>query len=191
MTAGSLPIKEEFVHPAYSRTQEYVDHCMEFIQEGPFLAEPVAVAVPGENVEILRTALGTTAQQVHGSSVNPSGPGVRPWSIRRAHSMKLSSTWPSPTARRPSCAPTTSAAWTPRRLRCPAVTSDTAGCRRAASQLRVRPGSHPRTLQPTTTADAPGARAHLRAAARHDLVPGAPVHHQPRQNAWPGWRAPW
>lgn len=58
---------QAFEHPAlfYRGEQEYVDRTVSFVQEGLDLGEPVAVAVPGPNLELIRTGLGPDAEAVH------------------------------------------------------------------------------------------------------------------------------
>ncbi|MEU5139799.1 anti-sigma factor RsbA family regulatory protein [Streptomyces sp. NPDC021139] len=55
-----------FVHPAlfYRSAAEYTDHMVAFVREGLAAGEPVAVAVPGPNLELVRAGLGTDAQDV-------------------------------------------------------------------------------------------------------------------------------
>ncbi|MFD9224625.1 anti-sigma factor RsbA family regulatory protein [Streptomyces sp. NPDC060064] len=57
---------ESFVHPAlfYRGSQEYLAGTVPFIQEGLALGEPVAVAAPGSNLELLRAELGGSAETV-------------------------------------------------------------------------------------------------------------------------------
>lgn len=57
---------ESFVHPAlfYRNSQEYLAGTVPFIQKGLAVGEPVAVAVPGSNVELLRAELGKSAEAV-------------------------------------------------------------------------------------------------------------------------------
>lgn len=57
---------EAFEHPAlfYRGEQDYVEHTVSFVQEGLDLGEPVAVAVPGPNLELIRTGLGDDARNV-------------------------------------------------------------------------------------------------------------------------------
>ncbi len=56
----------EFVHPAllYRDADEYLAGTVPFIQDGLAAGEPVAVAVPGPNLDLLRAALGTDAPRV-------------------------------------------------------------------------------------------------------------------------------
>ncbi|MFE6174463.1 anti-sigma factor RsbA family regulatory protein [Streptomyces sp. NPDC056464] len=57
---------EPFVHPAlfYRDEQEYVDGTVPFIREGLKVGEPVAVAVPGPNLTVLKESLGPDAASV-------------------------------------------------------------------------------------------------------------------------------
>ncbi|MEU5770965.1 anti-sigma factor RsbA family regulatory protein [Streptomyces asoensis] len=64
---NTVATHEAFEHPAlfYRDEQEYVDRTVSFVQEGLDLGEPVAVAVPGPNLELIRDGLGPDAQAVH------------------------------------------------------------------------------------------------------------------------------
>ncbi|MBK3629302.1 anti-sigma factor RsbA family regulatory protein [Streptomyces asoensis] len=64
---NTVATHEAFEHPAlfYRDAQEYVDRTVSFVQEGLDLGEPVAVAVPGPNLELIRSGLGPDAQAVH------------------------------------------------------------------------------------------------------------------------------
>ncbi|WP_217168582.1 anti-sigma factor RsbA family regulatory protein [Streptomyces sp. AC512_CC834] len=55
-----------FTHPAlfYRSQREYADRTVTFVREGLAAGEPVAVAVPGPNLELIRTGLGTDARDV-------------------------------------------------------------------------------------------------------------------------------
>jgi anti-sigma regulatory factor (Ser/Thr protein kinase) len=57
---------ETFTHPAlfYRGDDEYLDWTIPFITDGLAAGEPVAVAVPGDRVELLRAALGPAADRV-------------------------------------------------------------------------------------------------------------------------------
>lgn len=57
---------ESFVHPAlfYRGSQEYLAGTVPFIQAGLAVGEPVAVAAPGSNLELLRAELGESAGAV-------------------------------------------------------------------------------------------------------------------------------
>ncbi|MFE7743531.1 anti-sigma factor RsbA family regulatory protein [Nocardia sp. NPDC057455] len=58
---------DPFVHPAlfYRDTEEYLAGTIGFIREGLANDEPVAVAVPGPNLTLLRAELGSDADSVH------------------------------------------------------------------------------------------------------------------------------
>src|SRR4051794_6898829 len=60
------PTAEPFVHPAlfYRGEEEYLDGTVSFVRDGLKAGEPVAVAVPGPNLAILRAALGEDAADV-------------------------------------------------------------------------------------------------------------------------------
>jgi anti-sigma regulatory factor (Ser/Thr protein kinase) len=62
----SAAIVDEFVHPAllYRDDEDYLNGTVPFIRAGLAMGEPVAVAVPGPNLELLRTALGADAERV-------------------------------------------------------------------------------------------------------------------------------
>ncbi|GAA3865979.1 anti-sigma factor RsbA family regulatory protein [Streptomyces lacrimifluminis] len=64
-TEGSTD--EPFVHPAlfYRGEEEYLDGTVPFIREGLKVGHPVAVAVPGPNLTLLRDSLGGDAASVH------------------------------------------------------------------------------------------------------------------------------
>ncbi|HEY8482650.1 MAG TPA: sensor histidine kinase [Spirillospora sp.] len=55
-----------FVHPAlfYRDDEEYLAGTVPFVREGRAAGQPVAVAVPGPRLELLRSALGRTAREV-------------------------------------------------------------------------------------------------------------------------------
>jgi len=55
-----------FVHPAlfYRDTRDYLDGTLRFVREGLAAGEPVAVAVPGENLRLVRDGLGADADAV-------------------------------------------------------------------------------------------------------------------------------
>ncbi|MGC5345465.1 anti-sigma factor RsbA family regulatory protein [Streptomyces sp. DT24] len=59
-------VSEPFVHPAlfYRDDQEYLAGTVPFVQDGLAAGEPVAVAVPGSRLGLLRTELGTDAGAV-------------------------------------------------------------------------------------------------------------------------------
>ncbi|MCE7002768.1 sensor histidine kinase [Kibdelosporangium philippinense] len=58
--------QDPFVHPAlfYRGTDEYIAGTVPFIAEGLAKGEPVAVAVPGPQLDLIRQSLGTSAAQV-------------------------------------------------------------------------------------------------------------------------------
>ncbi|MET7732023.1 anti-sigma factor RsbA family regulatory protein [Streptomyces sp. NPDC005402] len=60
------PSTEPFVHPAlfYQGEKEYLDGTVPFVRDGLKAGEPVAVAVPGPNLAILKAALGEDVAQV-------------------------------------------------------------------------------------------------------------------------------
>jgi anti-sigma regulatory factor (Ser/Thr protein kinase) len=64
--AEMRPVTEPFVHPAlfYRGVQDYLAGTMPFIREGLKVGDPVAVAVPGPNLRLLRAELGESADQV-------------------------------------------------------------------------------------------------------------------------------
>ncbi|MDN3020404.1 anti-sigma factor RsbA family regulatory protein [Streptomyces sp. S.PB5] len=55
-----------FLHPAlfYRDAQDYLDGTLPFVREGLETGEPVAVAVPGENLRLIRDGLGDAADAV-------------------------------------------------------------------------------------------------------------------------------
>jgi anti-sigma regulatory factor (Ser/Thr protein kinase) len=57
---------EPFVHPAlfYRDQEEYLDGTVSFVREGLAAGDPVAVAVPGKNLALIRDALGEAAEAV-------------------------------------------------------------------------------------------------------------------------------
>ncbi|HEX6469883.1 MAG TPA: sensor histidine kinase [Streptosporangiaceae bacterium] len=59
-------VDDPFAHPAlfYSGEQEYVEGALPFVRQGLRAGDPVAVAVPGPNLEVLRAALGRYAAAV-------------------------------------------------------------------------------------------------------------------------------
>ncbi|MFC8988494.1 anti-sigma factor RsbA family regulatory protein [Streptomyces sp. NPDC057115] len=64
---GGLPAAPDpFLHPAlfYRDEAEYLDGTVPFVREGLAAGEPVAVAVPGENLALIRDALGDDAAAV-------------------------------------------------------------------------------------------------------------------------------
>ncbi|WND33221.1 anti-sigma factor RsbA family regulatory protein [Streptomyces sp. BB1-1-1] len=58
--------EEAFAHPAlfYRSEREYADRTVTFVREGLAAGEPVAVAVPARNLELIRDGLGTDARDV-------------------------------------------------------------------------------------------------------------------------------
>ncbi|MBV9161296.1 MAG: MEDS domain-containing protein [Pseudonocardiales bacterium] len=66
MTAPALRWAEDFVHPVlfYRGAAEYLDGTVPFIRDGLAAGEPVALAVPGPNLRLILTALGTDAERV-------------------------------------------------------------------------------------------------------------------------------
>ncbi|MCP2258839.1 Anti-sigma regulatory factor (Ser/Thr protein kinase) [Streptoalloteichus tenebrarius] len=65
-TALASAQEEPFVHPAlfYRGSDEYLAGCLSFVREGLAAGEPVAVAVPGPNLALLRAELGGDAERV-------------------------------------------------------------------------------------------------------------------------------
>ncbi|CAL9557544.1 anti-sigma factor RsbA family regulatory protein [Streptomyces sp. enrichment culture] len=67
-TAAASPdvTPDPFVHPAlfYRDEREYLDGIAPFLREGLAAGEPVAAAVPGERLRLLRDALGADARHV-------------------------------------------------------------------------------------------------------------------------------
>jgi YD repeat-containing protein len=59
-------VTEPFVHPAlfYGNTDEYLAGCVSFVREGLRRGEPVAVAVPGDNLKLIEAELGEDAERV-------------------------------------------------------------------------------------------------------------------------------
>ncbi|MCP3802361.1 sensor histidine kinase [Allokutzneria sp. A3M-2-11 16] len=55
-----------FVHPAlfYRSDQEYLDCLVPFVTDGLAVGEPVAVAVPGPRLDVLREGLGAAAERI-------------------------------------------------------------------------------------------------------------------------------
>jgi hypothetical protein len=66
MSTATSPAAEPFVHPAlfYRNVSEYLAGTLPFIIGGLAAGEPVAVAVPGSQLELLRTELGDASGQV-------------------------------------------------------------------------------------------------------------------------------
>ena len=66
MTADTVE-SSPLVHSAffYDSDQSYLDELLPFVTDGLAAGEPVAAIVPGENLALLRRALGSAAEQVH------------------------------------------------------------------------------------------------------------------------------
>lgn len=66
MTAPARRWADQFVHPAllYRGTAEYLAGTVPFIREGLTAGEPVALAVPGPNLRLILTELGSDADRV-------------------------------------------------------------------------------------------------------------------------------
>ncbi|HEX6342163.1 sensor histidine kinase [Umezawaea sp.] len=66
MTLQATPPRGGFIHPAlfYGSDDDYLSTLVPFITDGVANGEPVAVAVPGARLELLREALGTAADDV-------------------------------------------------------------------------------------------------------------------------------
>ncbi|MGM1057670.1 anti-sigma factor RsbA family regulatory protein [Saccharothrix sp. Mg75] len=66
MTVTELPPAGDFVHPAlfYGSDEEYLRVLVPFVTDGLALGHPVAAAVPGERVALLREALADAADDV-------------------------------------------------------------------------------------------------------------------------------
>lgn len=64
-----------FRHPAlfYRGEAEYLDGTLPFVLDGLAVGEPVAVAVPGPRLDLLRTALGPSADAVHFTDMTRAG----------------------------------------------------------------------------------------------------------------------
>ncbi|MFF3848934.1 anti-sigma factor RsbA family regulatory protein [Streptomyces sp. NPDC002328] len=62
----SVAVDEMFAHPAlfYRTEQEYAERTVSFVREGLSAGEPVAVAVPGPNLGLIRGGLGADARDV-------------------------------------------------------------------------------------------------------------------------------
>ena len=72
--------EEAFAHPAlfYQGPWEYLSETVPFIREGLAADEPVAVAVPGPRLELLREALGDLAGGVRLVDMSVGGPQPGP-----------------------------------------------------------------------------------------------------------------
>ncbi|HLL36360.1 MAG TPA: MEDS domain-containing protein, partial [Streptomyces sp.] len=67
MGAAAVPSTEDsFVHPAlfYGDDREYLAGTVPFVLDGLAAGEPVAVAVPGERLRLIREGLGDAAADV-------------------------------------------------------------------------------------------------------------------------------
>ncbi|ONI88258.1 anti-sigma regulatory factor [Actinosynnema sp. ALI-1.44] len=66
MSTATRPVAEPFAHPAlfYRDDSEYLAGTIPFITGGLAAGEPVAVAVPGPQLDLLRAELGDAARQV-------------------------------------------------------------------------------------------------------------------------------
>ncbi|MFN2495857.1 MAG: MEDS domain-containing protein, partial [Pseudonocardiaceae bacterium] len=66
MTTLEMCAADGFVHQAlfYRGAEEYLGHIVSFVRGGLDVGEPVAVAVPGPNLRLILTELGTDAKQV-------------------------------------------------------------------------------------------------------------------------------
>jgi anti-sigma regulatory factor (Ser/Thr protein kinase) len=73
VTAGSGP--GAFVHEAlfYRDLEAYLQGCLRFLREGLSRSEPALVAVPGQNLECLRSGLGTDATGVRFLDMSEAG----------------------------------------------------------------------------------------------------------------------
>lgn len=75
MTAPAPRWVDDFTHPAlfYRGTAEYLDGTVPFIRAGLAADEPVALAVPGPNLRLILTELGTDAERVRLLDMTRSG----------------------------------------------------------------------------------------------------------------------
>lgn len=66
MTAPVPRCSDDFTHPAlfYRGTAQYLEGTVPFIQDGLAVGEPVALAVPGPNLRLILSELGTDAERV-------------------------------------------------------------------------------------------------------------------------------
>ncbi|MGA4979398.1 anti-sigma factor RsbA family regulatory protein [Streptomyces cinereoruber] len=62
----SVTTSDAFVHPAlfYRTEREYIQQTLAFLKEGLAQHEPMAVAVPGPNLELIKTALGADGEGI-------------------------------------------------------------------------------------------------------------------------------
>jgi anti-sigma regulatory factor (Ser/Thr protein kinase) len=87
MSVAPATSHEPFVHPAlfYAGSAEYLAGTVPFITDGLDAGEPVAVAVPGPRLDLLRAALGERAGLVRFLDMTRAGrnPGrIIPWVLR-------------------------------------------------------------------------------------------------------------
>lgn len=87
LTTGPTAPTDTFVHPAlfYRGRREYLDGTVPFVRAGLAAGEPVAVAVPGANLDAIRAGLGPDAASVHMLDMARAGrnPGrIIPWVLR-------------------------------------------------------------------------------------------------------------
>jgi anti-sigma regulatory factor (Ser/Thr protein kinase) len=63
---STVTTHESFVHPAlfYRTEQEYTRQTVSFLREGLDNGEPMAVAVPGPNLELIKSGLGSDAEGI-------------------------------------------------------------------------------------------------------------------------------
>ncbi|MET8775391.1 sensor histidine kinase [Nocardia sp. NPDC050713] len=63
---SAVAASEAFEHPAlfYRTEQEYTQQTVSFLREGMAAGEPMAVAVPGPNLELIRNGLGADAEGI-------------------------------------------------------------------------------------------------------------------------------
>ncbi|KPI22860.1 putative anti-sigma regulatory factor, serine/threonine protein kinase [Actinobacteria bacterium OV320] len=63
---STVTTREAFVHPAlfYRTEQEYTRQTVAFLREGLTNGEPMAVAVPGPNLELIKAGLGSDAEGI-------------------------------------------------------------------------------------------------------------------------------
>ncbi|MBX9420959.1 MULTISPECIES: anti-sigma factor RsbA family regulatory protein [Streptomyces] len=63
---STVATPEGFVHPAlfYRTEQDYVQQTVSFLREGLAHGEPMAVAVPGPNLELIKSGLGADAEGI-------------------------------------------------------------------------------------------------------------------------------
>lgn len=71
----TAPAHDSFEHPAlfYRSEQEYLTPLLEFLREGLDNGEPVAAAVPGPRLRLLREALDADADRVHMVDMSEAG----------------------------------------------------------------------------------------------------------------------